>query len=368
MSASNTNEDPLAVATIVRILADIVSPQSPSHHESGAELIVLTLHAAMLSLGFRFVGLGESGVPAEHGGEESGVTRLPNEWNATGDTFSFRYRHSQSTFTFLIKTIKLGPKLLVHGIAVQDGMVHNMEVTASDFVSPLAQFPLTTATPSGSDLLSAFSSEIMLKELINLYKTSIIQKLIPGLNKPGYEERGPTTTTGTQTFQNQDRPRPPYDPRAFDPLREPPRMPRFDPYGGGQPYNPYGDIDLDPLAASPGLIPPGGGRFLPGGGGMHIGPNHPMFGGGGGGFGGGRGGFGGGDRFFPSGGPGTLPYGGVPPGARYDPIGPFGAMPTGPGGPRPQRGPGGMGRGSGHFSGEPDNDEMPPPGSHDMFL
>lgn len=48
--------------------------------------------------------------------------------------------------------------------------------------------------------------------------------------------------------------------------------------------------------------------------------------------------------------------GSVPPGARFDPIGPFGTMPTRP----PGRG--GLGRGGRNFhSGDPDNDELPPP-------
>lgn len=52
--------------------------------------------------------------------------------------------------------------------------------------------------------------------------------------------------------------------------------------------------------------------------------------------------------------------GAVPPGARFDPIGPFGNVPGRGMGPRPGRGGFGPGR-SGFFSGEPDNDELPPP-------
>lgn len=56
--------------------------------------------------------------------------------------------------------------------------------------------------------------------------------------------------------------------------------------------------------------------------------------------------------------------GAVPPGARFDPIGPFGNLPGRGIGPRPGRGPRGGPRG-GFFSGEPDNDELPPPVSQD---
>jgi hypothetical protein len=82
-----------------------------------------------------------------------------------------------------------------------------------------------------------------------------------------------------------------------------------------------GDVDLDPFRAAPGLIPgmPMDPRNRPmnpmnPGGGMHVGPDHPMF--------------------QP---PLNNPYGpsnpyGPPPGARFDPV-----MPFGPGGGRPIR-------------------------------
>lgn len=47
--------------------------------------------------------------------------------------------------------------------------------------------------------------------------------------------------------------------------------------------------------------------------------------------------------------------GSVPPGARFDPIGPFGRLPVRP------PGPGGRGGPRGLHSGDPDNDELQPP-------
>lgn len=47
--------------------------------------------------------------------------------------------------------------------------------------------------------------------------------------------------------------------------------------------------------------------------------------------------------------------GSVPPGARFDPIGPFGGLPIRP------PGPGGRGGPRGLHSGDPDNDELQPP-------
>ena len=107
-----------------------------------------------------------------------------------------------------------------------------------------------------------------------------------------------------------------------------------------------GDADRDPLAAS-GLPPfPSGGSAMPPlasqGDGMVVGPSHPLFQ----------------ERtrdrseeLGPWGGDGFLPPGAVPPGARFDPVGPFAdSAPRFPrGGPR---GP----------SGNPDWDDLPPPG------
>ena len=102
-----------------------------------------------------------------------------------------------------------------------------------------------------------------------------------------------------------------------------------------------GDADRDPLAASGqrpfmgGFAPPP--VFGPRGDGMLVGPGHPMFhapprppprG--------------------PWGGDGFLPPGAVPPGARFDPVGPFGRPPP----PPPP----------GAFRGNPDWDDLPPPG------
>ncbi|PVU93627.1 hypothetical protein BB559_003205 [Furculomyces boomerangus] len=109
-----------------------------------------------------------------------------------------------------------------------------------------------------------------------------------------------------------------------------------------------GRSDLDPFASESGFV-------FPGAGGNVVGPSHPIFGP--------RRPQQPDSRLF--GGPQNLPKGSVPPGARFDPIGPFGDIPGRPGpGNRfnPGSGPGGFGGSGNYFSGEPDNDEFPPPG------
>lgn len=150
-----------------------------------------------------------------------------------------------------------------------------------------------------------------------------MQKLIPGLVKPGYSEDSSSNTGGTapQPSSGPNHPRPgvPYpdpDPEGEGRIGAPPRLP-----SAGQGQNPLeiGRSDLDPLGGQVGRLPGVGGD------GMMVGPGHPLF-----------------NRerqgndplrmpgqTGPWGGDGFLPPLGAPPGARFDPVGPFG----GPGQP-----------------------------------
>ncbi|KAJ2780318.1 hypothetical protein GGI15_003577 [Coemansia interrupta] len=117
--------------------------------------------------------------------------------------------------------------------------------------------------------------------------------------------------------------------------------------GGRRPVGDIGSSDLDPLGRG------AGGE----GGGMVVGPGHPMF----------RRGYSPGAPLGDGGRPMGLPQGAVPPGARFDPIGPFGGVP-GPARPGGRGGPAGPG-GSGLFSGDPDPDAMQPPkGGWNYFM
>ncbi|KAJ3162095.1 hypothetical protein HDU86_005793 [Geranomyces michiganensis] len=371
------DENPLDFAKLFETITQIL-PSPPDNDDravvkSAADLTMALFVAAMMRFGFRFLGIGEHRTdrtdPAEPTAVNDALTPLPADWNASGDMFSVRFKHSQSSLTFLLKGVKVGSKLVVHGVATEDDNLHTIELSLPTFVSPSFTFPC-----GRSGLDAAFASEDQLHAVLTEFRTKIVQKLIPGLNKPGFEawknqpSAGGSTSSSSQ--QQPDRRGPPY----FHPIPSPETNPHYP----GQPHNPHGemypgphrnpfnigDTDLDPLAASPGLVGyprPGG---LGGGGGMFVGPDHPMFGGGGGGSG------------LPRPGvpPEGLPFGAAPPGARYDPIGPFaprggGPMrPPGRGGSfAPGRG-GFSGGGGGGFSGDPDNDELPPPGFNEMYM
>jgi hypothetical protein len=115
-----------------------------------------------------------------------------------------------------------------------------------------------------------------------------------------------------------------------------------------------GRSDLDPFAAAPGVVGIGNGSVRSTGGGMYVGPDHPMF-----------------NEppnpFFGSVGPERFPPGAVPPGARFDPVMPFGP------GSQPLRPQGRIQPQFPHsrnlpFSGDPDFDELKPPGFNDEFM
>ncbi|KAG0318537.1 hypothetical protein BGZ99_005612 [Dissophora globulifera] len=361
-------------------------------------------HAMMTAVGFKLVGLGEDDSLGDRQSIEdlSKANVLPERWNASKESYSFRYTHSHSQLTYLIKCMRLAGKCVIHGTTIETSKICSLELEVKDFASP-SYFPFTTATNLNTDpLWNGFISRSRINDLIAQFKLKIVQQLIPGLSKPGYqEESAPSSTTtgsgstsGTGAGRRAD---PGYYPD--DPLRFPgvggipqpgrpgfvPRPPIFgDPFSAEDPEfmgNPFeiGRSDLDPFGGRIGGGFGGigglggigsGGIGGSSGGGMYVGPNHPMFRRPPGGIGGS-----GGSGIY--GGPQPLPRGSVPPGARFDPIGPFG--PSGgsaPGAGTAHRDPhqwpaSGQGRGAGRgvpFSGEPDNDDAPPPGYMDMFM
>lgn len=269
----------------------------------------------------------------------------------------------------------MGGKAEIRGLAVQDERIARAEVTIKDFVSNAALPVRITMTQDGtedrSDLRhkfqNVFISESRIGDLATLIKIKIIQKLLPALQKEGYEE-SPDDTVAREDAQEAAR-RPPRQPVMPDPMPRPaqpypyedplrplprrpvpaadfpppdfedpydlnrprvPLMPGRTPFGniGADDLNPPGLGPYDPLR--PGLGIPGGGLpGLGGGRGMHPTFDDPLFGG--------EGGMGG--EFDPQ----------VPPGARYDPLGP-GGLPR-LGGRRPGGGNGPFGGGRGGFGG-----------------
>ncbi|CAE6522572.1 unnamed protein product [Rhizoctonia solani] len=327
-----------------------VLPQSNKTLSSPQDAVAILLHSAMTALGFRLVAIDED-APAREPETGAAPGLLPEGWNRKSpDVYTFKYKHAQSSFTFLLKLVKMSGKMIIHGIAIEDDKTKTFEITTQDFTSA-SYFPHDTQS-TDRPLVHGYISSSRVTDLMSLFKLTIIQPLLPGLRKEGYQESESGIASASTGQPARAPPRNPSPPPPLD-------RPFAHPYADPSRRNPLeiGRSDLDPLGglhnpfAPPRLFSPPGA----GGDGMFVGPNHPMFRdplGQGMGIGGrGRGGVG------PWGGDGYLPPMGAPPGARFDPIGP-GPL-AGHGFP-PRRPP--------NRSGDPDNDEFMPPGSnHDSM-
>lgn len=270
----------------------------------------------------------------------------------------------------------MGGKAEIRGLGINDERIARVEVIIKDFISNAALPVRITITSDGVEdrsnlpqtLQNVFISRNRIEDLASLIKINIVQKLLPSLQKEGYEEsaddravRDDADDAGRRPPRQPVIPDPlpqPAQPYPYnDPLNPPPRNPvpagDFPPPGFEDPYDinrpagvplrqparsPFGNIGADDLYP-PGLGPHdplrpglgiGEGLPRPGGGqGMHP-TFDDLFGGPGGENG----------EFDPQ----------VPPGARYDPLGP-GGLPR-LGGRRPGGGSGPFGGGFGGFGGD----------------
>ncbi|OCK76611.1 hypothetical protein K432DRAFT_360064 [Lepidopterella palustris CBS 459.81] len=370
MVAPNTARNPLSAGSLATFMAASLPKGAAPPLKNPYDAVALAVHAGMVAVGFRLVGLGEDHQIAQS--DSSDPKPLPAAWNAT-TSYAFRYAHSQSAMEYLLKVTRLGGKAIVLGMALGDDKTTTFEVAVKDYISessiPSSPFSTDTSTEEASKILQdVFISAGRLNDLGALLKITIIQKLAPGLQKDGYEEtntqEGASETRGGRQHRSPS-PREPERPR-HDPLRDDPQPEPARPY----PFNDPLSVRPDPRRPLPEPIPGfedeyeinarrrgmgQGGRnpltigqddlYPPG-----LGPNDPIrpyFG-----VGGElpRPGFGGGmhptfdDPLFGGQGQGA-PYDPMaPPGSRYDPVGPGGAPRDGRMGPRFPGG-GGMGGG-----------------------
>lgn len=395
------SNNPLSPDSILNHMAEAL----PTHNKgdtdsdmsSSYEAIALFSHACMIAVGFRLLGFGE--------GQKNGkfqhksptyislantspeaecarlAPRLSSKWNSSFGSHSFLYAHSQSSMQYVLKVDRLGGKAEIRGIGLGDERITRFEVVAKDYISAAAlplRIPISNDQEDRSNLESKlkeiFVSPSRILDLCSLFKINIIQKLLPSLQKEGYEEsrsEGQSEASRAHDAREEQHARrnPPRNPLADphlpaparpypynDPLADPPRRPI--PAGDFPP--PGFDDELDLNRPLRGMIPPAGSPFNIGHDDLHppgLGPNDPLRGSFTGGRGsGGLGGFGGMHPTFTDplfgqqgqGGAGRNGNAGVnpqaPPGARYDPLGP-GDGPQRGGGGRPPNPFGGFGDG-----------------------
>lgn len=278
------------------------------------EIVALAAHASMLAVGFRLVGLGEDD-KVEAQSDPAQPPRLPAHWNASKGSYAFRYKHDQSSMEFLLKVNSMGNKAHIMGMGMGDDQTHSFDVKVHDYVSE-GNLPVAPSTEGRSrdeaaqKLVEAFISSGRLSDFGSLMRVALIQKLVPGIHKAGYEEtRAAESSSGARTREpapgrEGDRPihdplreerDPPARPYPFqDPLAQPRRplpepIPGFEdefetqrgPRGvppGGFPR--IGERDLYPQGLGPhdplrGGVGPGLGPM--GGGGMHPTFDDPLF-------------------------------------------------------------------------------------------
>ncbi|CAO2654886.1 Nn.00g116190.m01.CDS01 [Neocucurbitaria sp. VM-36] len=360
MVQGNTTGNPLSAGSLSLFMATSLPKGEGSQLKNPTEAVALAVHAGMLAVGFRLVGLGEDeriGKAApnicqyliastqtiiEAHADAEDPHSLPKAWNASS-SYAFRYAHAQSAMEYLVKVNRLGGKAVVYALALGDDKTTHFDVTTKDYLSestlPITISETTSTEDAAKKLQDLFISEGRLNDLGALLKISVIQKLAPGLHKQGYEEsntereRTPTANQpGPQRGEPPNPRQPPSEPEPArpypfnDPLAARPQparplpepIPGFEdeyevnrPARGGLRDDRYpvgiGHDDLYPQGLGPndplrphlggGLPRPGGGF----GGGMHPTFDDPLFRG--------QGGQGG---YDPA----------APPGARYDPVGP----------------------------------------------
>lgn len=344
----NTAGNPLSAGSLALFMATSLPRDLSPQLKSPYDAIALAVHAGMIAVGFRLVGLGEDHKLGAHSDAHE-PQPLPAEWNASS-SYAFRYAHDQSSMEYHVKVNRLGNKAVVLAVGLGDDKTATFEVVARDYISE-SSLPATPLPGPEASLENAsktiqdiFISTGRLNDLGSLLKISVLQKVAPGLRKEGYEETSTAESSRSNNDTNQNNPPLRGDPNAphYDPLREdpqprpaqphpfhdplaaPPRRPvpagDFPPPGfedeyeinrrprnlpGMGPMGNYGESDLYPPGLGPRDPPSWGGIGGPlrGGptGGMHPTFDDPLFAG--------RGGQGG---YDPS----------APPGARYDPVNP----------------------------------------------
>ena len=239
------------------------------------EAIALFCHACFLSKGFLCIGAKEDDWNEQEGEIPEGFSE------ADASVFSFKYRHGDlEGKSFLLRLIKMGNKLMASSVVLEDeDRSGTMQIKVADVVDP-------SLDPSAMDF---FKGPAEFVQRVEEELVAPLDQLLLGGGGAGSRSRRERS------------------PLEEDPLRDGPRVlpGRGYPLPDPESFIPgVGAEDLYPDLGFPGS------RFpRPGGGGNVVGPGHPLFGGNGVG-------------------PANPPRPSInhPPGARFDPFGPFGGI------------------------------------------
>lgn len=107
--------DPAALLPTLTQLLPPNGKRLTNPHDGLAALV----HTIMTALAFRLISVDESS-PARTFADNV----LPDSWNSHGPgSYTFRYKHDQSSLEFLLKVSTLGSRTLVYAIALEVGLV-----------------------------------------------------------------------------------------------------------------------------------------------------------------------------------------------------------------------------------------------------
>ncbi|KAJ3574519.1 hypothetical protein NPX13_g4334 [Xylaria arbuscula] len=178
-------------------MADALSTHEPQDTTSDLcsshEALALFAHACMVSGGFRLLGFDEEKIHEAQCHELA--PRLPANWNASFNTYSFVYAHQESARRFVIKIDRKGGKADIHGHALNSDRVARSEITTKDFISNAA-LPIRITMKDGvedrSDLVEKlqdlFVSKNRTKDLASLIFSDIVKELLPTSRKSSLQE------------------------------------------------------------------------------------------------------------------------------------------------------------------------------------
>ncbi|CAD6223562.1 unnamed protein product [Miscanthus lutarioriparius] len=262
--------------------------------------VAFAAHAAFLAAGYSLCAVGPAALadPSPSGDEEVGI----DGWNSMENCYAFLYSKEEKgkKKRVLVKCLVIGEVLAIDvlDLEAQDKGPYNIQINVKDFF-------VEEQPKNYGDMYKNFAN------LIDIVNSNVLWKL-------DGDDVGTEAAKSAAAAKNSDAERSSSMQSSEDPG---PRT--ADP--SGLIYPPIAPLGSDDLYPGPGagFYPHSG---IGSGGSMLIGPNDP--------------------RFFPSNNPFNAPFGGpgsVPPGGRYDPIGPPGVPGFEPSSfvRRPRRPPGG---------------------------
>ncbi|ORX58602.1 hypothetical protein BCR36DRAFT_366821 [Piromyces finnis] len=255
--------------------------------KSEAELLVLLIHTQFIENNFTLISIKENDVNVKKEEKLKAIEKLPLEWNALPNNWVFIYQYKDTVEKYYINIVKMMNTLTVNAMVCKTEKVYSIQLSLSNLFQNCS-FPLTK-------IEKQFFNKENLIPLLNNVTEEIVDNLHSSkkYHNEILAEQQPTKIPPIDFNDNEVETENSLRINRPNIIRNP------------MPLNP-GNFDLNPFNS---MGPSAGGGLI-------MGPNNPIFNN-----------IGGDDDLGPGGfygGPTTLPFGAVPEGARFDPIGPFG--------------------------------------------